>query len=324
MFKKYTNATSLNVYLNAADALGLHHEILDARTHYALITDGKKTVLLKKTSPSWNGLAQFHFSRDKYATSQLLSKKGLPVPEGRLFTRDESEDVLEYAKKLVPVVIKRNSGAAGNNVFVKLEKVDEINHAVSEIVTHTKGNILVESYHEGTDYRALVFDGHVCDVIERIPAYVVGDGERDIETLIKLKNEERISSGIKSSLLKLDSMTRATLKKSGYELGSIVENGEKVAIRGGCNFSSGGEVNKIALEDIHPDNLELFIAAQQTIGLMQAGVDFISSDISVSYKENGAVINEVNGTIGVDIHYRADNKSTAAIESVLKYYFELS
>ena len=321
MLKKYTNATNLNIYLNAADALGLHHEMVDARTRYALITNGKKTVFFKKTSPSWNGLAQFHFSRDKYATSQLFSKRGIPVPEGKYFTRNEPEDAIEYAKKIFPVVIKRNGGCGGNNVFIKLENDKEVKYAVSEIVKNTNGGILVERYCEGKDYRAMVFDGHVCDVVERTSVYVVGGGEHNIKTLIEMKDKERISLGITNSPLKQGVMTQITLKRAGYELSSVVEEGKKVAVRGGCN--SGG-VSKVPLKDVHPDNLELFIKTQQAIDLTQAGVDFRSPDISVSYKENGAVINEVNGTIGVDIHYRAGNKSTESIELMLKYFFEIS
>jgi cyanophycin synthetase len=46
---------------------------------------------------------------------------------------------------------------------------------------------------------------------------------------------------------------------------------------------------------LHPVNLAAALAAAEAFRLEVAGVDMISTDISVPWTENGAAINEVNG-----------------------------
>ena len=323
MLKKYTKNINLNIYIAAAEELGLHYEVVDHRAGFITITDGKKRVNFKSTSPSWNGLAEFHLSRDKFATSQLLARHSVPVPEGEVFSGDETEELFVFARKNFPVVVKPNNGSQGNCVFVNISKEDELQYAVSEILESRVKNILVEKYHAGKDYRILVFDGIVCDVILRIPAYVIGDGKNNIADLITAKNEKRdkIFSGCH---IKVDEATKHTLARFGYKLDSVIKKGERVTVRGSCNFSTGGEVERIPLENVHPDNLALFSLVQQTIGLTQAGVDLITPDISISYKENSAIINEVNGTISIDIHYFAGNfPDTTPIKMMFRRFFGL-
>ena len=141
--------------------------------------------------------------------------------------------------------------------------------------------------------------------------------------MITAKNEKRdkIFSGCH---IKIDGATKHTLARYGYKLDSVIKEEERVIVRGSCNFSTGGEVERIPVENIHPDNLELFSLVQQMVGLTQAGVDFITPDISISYKENSAVINEVNGTISIDIHYFAGSfPDTAPIKVIFRRFFEL-
>lgn len=323
MLKKYTKDIDLNIYLAVAEELGLHNEVVDPRTGFITITDGKKRVNFKGTSPSWNGLAEFHLSRDKFATSQLLARHNVPVPEGELFPREKIEELFIFARKNFPVVVKPNNGSQGNCVFMDISNENELQHAVSEVLKSSAKNILVERCYIGKDYRILVFDGIVYDVVERIPAYVVGNGKHDITALITAKNEKR-DKIFQDCCIKVDGATQHTLAQYGYKLDSVIKKGESVTVRRNCNLSTGGEVERVPIKNVHPDNLALFSLVQQTIGLTQAGLDLITPDISISYKENNAVINEVNGTIGIDIHYFASSPpDTAPIKMMFRKFFGL-
>jgi D-alanine-D-alanine ligase-like ATP-grasp enzyme len=57
---------------------------------------------------------------------------------------------------------------------------------------------------------------------------------------------------------------------------------------------------------VHPDNVEMFIAARKALGLALAGIDFITPDIAKSYKDVRCVINEINRAPMLDAHYFAD------------------
>ncbi|HEX2611508.1 MAG TPA: Mur ligase family protein, partial [Gemmatimonadales bacterium] len=53
---------------------------------------------------------------------------------------------------------------------------------------------------------------------------------------------------------------------------------------------------------VHPDNIEMAVRAVKAIGLDVGGVDFLSSDITESYKDIGGAICEVNAAPGFRMH----------------------
>src|SRR5690606_5837392 len=55
-------------------------------------------------------------------------------------------------------------------------------------------------------------------------------------------------------------------------------------------------------DDIHPDNVTACEMAAGIVGLDIAGIDVLTPDISVPFRENGAVIIEVNAAPGLRMH----------------------
>jgi cyanophycin synthetase len=77
--------------------------------------------------------------------------------------------------------------------------------------------------------------------------------------------------------------------------------GEVVYLRSTGNLSTGGTA--IDLTDaVHPDNREMAIRAVEAVGLDVGGVDFLTPDITRSYKEAGGAICEVNAAPGFRMH----------------------
>ena len=69
--------------------------------------------------------------------------------------------------------------------------------------------------------------------------------------------------------------------------------GQALVDAGYTLLSTGGTA--IDLTDVvHPDNREMAVRAAQAIGLDVAGVDFITPDITRSYRDVGGAICEVN------------------------------
>ncbi len=81
----------------------------------------------------------------------------------------------------------------------------------------------------------------------------------------------------------------------------MLPEGEVFYLRSTANLSTGGTA--IDLTDVvHPDNREMAVRAVQAVGLDVGGVDFLTSDITQSYKDVGGAIVEVNAAPGFRMH----------------------
>src|SRR5215468_1930986 len=91
------------------------------------------------------------------------------------------------------------------------------------------------------------------------------------------------------------------MARAGKTKDSVPAAGEIVYLRATGNLSTGGTA--IDLTDvIHPDNREMATRAAAAIGLDVIGIDFITLDISKSYREVGGGICEVNAAPGFRMH----------------------
>jgi len=133
---------------------------------------------------------------------------------------------------------------------------------------------------------------------------VVGDGKHTIEQLVETVNEDpRRGVGHEKVLTRLefDNQAERLLKKLGYDRNTVPEKDETVFLRSTANLSTGGTA--IDVTDImHPDNREMAIRAIRAIGLDIGGVDFLTRDITESYRDAGGGICEVNAGPGFRMH----------------------
>ena len=75
------------------------------------------------------------------------------------------------------------------------------------------------------------------------------------------------------------------------------QEGEIVYLRSTANLSTGGTAIDVT-DVIHPDNREMAERTIKAIGLDIGGVDFLTKDITESYREAGGGICEVNAGPG--------------------------
>jgi cyanophycin synthetase len=139
---------------------------------------------------------------------------------------------------------------------------------------------------------------------------VVGDGRRSIRALAEEINRDPNRSKVNpsSSLapLPLEALTEAYLARTGRTLESVPAEGEIVFLRATANISTGGTAID-RTDEIHPVNRALCELAAGAVGLDVAGLDVLTPDISVPFRENGAVIIEVNASPGIRMHTHPDN-----------------
>src|SRR6185312_10208568 len=98
-----------------------------------------------------------------------------------------------------------------------------------------------------------------------------------------------------------DDRTVAYLAKRGLTLDTVPPKDERVFLRGTANLSTGG-TSIDRTDEMHPDNVTACEMAAGVIGLDIAGIDIVSPDISVPFRENRSVIIEVNAGPGIRMH----------------------
>ena len=233
--------------------------------------------------------------KNKFVTSQILARHGIPVPRSVLVPRGTGMRDLELlvADLRRPLVVKPVSGFGGKRISVDLSSLRALKDAV-RVARGRRSNLIVEEHVSGEDFRIVIMDGEVLDVVQRHPAFVVGDGELGIRALIEQKNERRREAGIEQEIV-VDSALESHLRERGLRLRSRPKRGERVLLHKVCNVALGGENEKVPVSEVHPDNLELFKRCLEPFQLRLVGLDFITPDIRKSHREVGGAFNEMNG-----------------------------
>lgn len=263
---------------------------------------GKYQKRIQATITSQTSHIGVELASDKEETNRLLGDLGLPVPRQR-FVRGENEAVRAAERLGYPVVVKPLDANHGRGVTTDVRDEEQVKVAFAKAREHSR-SVLVETFLEGYDHRMLVVGGELVAVAKRVPGHVVGDGEHTIAELVEIVNRDpRRGIGHEKVLtrLELDAEAQRMLERKGYTVESVPAAGEPVFLRGTGNLSTGGTA--IDLTDaVHPDNREMAVRAARAIGLDVVGVDFITPDITASYREVGGGICEVNAAPGFRMH----------------------
>ncbi|HLS46890.1 MAG TPA: cyanophycin synthetase [Gemmatimonadales bacterium] len=239
---------------------------------------------------------------DKEETNRILANLGLPVPAQELV--QTVGGALRAAESIgYPVVVKPYNANHGRGISIHLTDADQV-RAAFEMARELSRSVLIESYVTGYDHRMLVVNGKLIAVAQRIPGHVVGDGIHTVEQLVAEVNADpRRGIGHEKVLTRLefDAQAEQLLARRGYTRDSVPDAGEPVYLRLTGNLSTGGTA--IDMTDVvHPDNVEMAVRTVKAIGLDVGGVDFLTSDITRSFKEVGGAIVEVNAAPGFRMH----------------------
>jgi len=239
---------------------------------------------------------------DKEETNKVLGSLGLPVPRQEL-VQTEGEARRAARRIGYPVVTKPYNGNHGRGITIRIMNDEELKVGFEAAREHSR-SIIVESFMEGDDHRLLVVNGDLVAATRRTPGNVVGDGVSTVEALVERVNQDpRRGVGHEKVLtrLQLDAQADMMLERMGYTKDSVPPAGEIVFLRATGNLSTGGTATDVT-DIIHPDNREMAIRAIRAIGLDVGGVDFLTRDISESYKSIGGGICEVNAAPGFRMH----------------------
>lgn len=319
---------STQALIKACLKLGVKYEVLDRKDNFVrLMKDDRVEYVKQATKTSRDNCASILLMRNKNLTKQLLREQGIPTPRGEIFASRE-EALLEHSTHhAVACVVKPNytNFGKGITVFPKHPSEEQFEKAV-DIAFRYSPQVIVEEYIPGDDYRFLVIGNVVQAVSKRIPAFVVGDGERTIRDLIIEKSSDpRRGPGHKKplSFIGMGAEEALHLEMHGMSFMTVPAQGEKVTLRLNSNVSTGGDA--IDCTDIvHPSYRQIALSAAKAVGAVFCGVDIITEDITRPAEESIYAVTELNFNPSIKIHcYPSAGLARPIGEAVVRFLFDM-
>ncbi len=241
---------------------------------------------------------------NKEESHTILYDLGLPTTMQKIAY--SKEEAVKEAKKLgFPVVVKPLDGNHGRGVSINLTTDEQVKVGFREARKQSASRaIIIENFVTGFDHRMLVVNGELVAVSKRVPGHVVGDGVKTIEELVEIVNSDpRRGIGHEKVLTRIifDEQANRLMREFGKTTETVLAKDEVFYLRSTGNLSMGGTAIDMT-DSVHPDNREMAVRAIKSIGLDVGGVDFLTEDITQSYKEIGGAIVEVNAAPGFRMH----------------------
>lgn len=285
----------------------------DEKTHYFFRTRGDIVT---------NEAVEIGSEKDD--TKIVLEKAGVPVPKGKGFAPEATdEEIIAYSKKLgYPLVLKPTNASLGNGVVTNIRSDEDFLRAL-HYVRRDLGydEVIVEQFVKGKEYRVYVVGDKVIAAYNRVPANITGDGIHTIEELIRLKNHVRKQNArLNSCLIHMDVEILDFISRAGYALESIPKKGELIYLREKTNVSGGGD--PIDVTDEMPDKYkQIAIDALKAIpGFIHGGVDIIVNEDKEI--DAPAVVLELNPTAQIGgALFPIEGKARDIPAAIIDYYF---
>ncbi|MDE2402044.1 MAG: cyanophycin synthetase [Burkholderiales bacterium] len=260
-------------------------------------------------------------AQDKDLTKTLLLAAGVPVPLGRPV--QDADDAWVAAQEIgLPVVVKPQDGNQGKGVTVNIISRDHLHKAF--VAAAEYGDVMVEKYLPGDDFRLLVVGDRLVAAARRDPPQVFGDGVHTVRQLVDLVNADpKRGEGHSTSLTKIrfDDIAMARLAVQGLAPDSVPDKGQRVILRNNANLSTGGTATDVT-DNVHPEVAARAVAAAQTVGLHICGVDVVCESVLKPLEEQHGGIVEVNAAPGLRMHLSPSfGKGRAVGEAMVAHLF---
>ncbi|MCX6763382.1 MAG: hypothetical protein NTZ97_01445 [Candidatus Moranbacteria bacterium] len=314
-------------FIETAIRMGVQVNLVSEKFKIIKFFDGKKEKLLYKEQLYLNRRPGTLFTKNKEITKILLKDIEINVPEG-IFAKDldEALELMKINKIDYPVVAKPIDAAKGLGVTVGIKNATELKIAINKIKEATKntymqcsGEFLVEKMKKGNDFRVLVLNSKAIACAQRVPAHIIGDGEKSIYALISTFNKTRP----KSYSIIIDKELKTILKIKNLTLDSILKKDFYLQLRENANISAGGRaIDKTTV--ISERFKKIAVLAADKLDLNYTGVDIMTEDITSNDPDQEYNVIELNGAPDYDIHEKPviDGAGTNVTELLIKEFMK--
>ncbi|MDO8453948.1 MAG: carboxylate--amine ligase [Sulfurimonas sp.] len=256
---------------------------------------GSKSRRINRSIIDTDSAIGSQISQNKIVTAMLLRNAGLPAPEHALVV--SQEEAMSVAQKLGwRVVVKPADQDRGEGVTIDVTSDELLIKAFNfAFDISLSKQVIIERQVEGVCCRVFIANNKMLYAVKRLPKSVKGDGLQSVKELIEEANtlENATLPWQRGEPFPNDALAIEAMRDAGFTMGSIPNQGELVPLRKVESTQWGG-VDEDITTTIHPDNLDIALRAAKLFGLQVCGIDIITSDISMPWHKNGAIINEVN------------------------------
>ena len=295
---------STQILMKESIKRGIKTELIDRSDNFISLTKDNKIEYVKQaTKTSKDNYITVLAMENKVVTKKILQINDIKVPDGSEF--DNMDDAISEIDNFInkPIVIKPKSTnfGTGISIFPQGSNKEDIKRAF-EIAFKYDNTVLVEEFISGKEYRFLVIGDKVVGILHRVPANVVGNGEKSIRQLVEIKNQSPLrGKGYKTPLEKinLDENAALFLKHRGLDFDYIPKKDEIVYLRENSNISTGGDSIDYT-DDIPQKFKDIAVRASKSIGANICGVDMMIDDYTNESSQYAII--ELNFNPAIHIH----------------------
>lgn len=312
---------STQILMKESIKKGITVNIVDRGENFISLKKGDKIEYVKQaTKTSKDTYVSVLIMENKTVTKKVLAEKGVKVPRGEEFDTIEAAKIKAHKYINKPIVIKPKSTnfGIGINIFPEGANLEDIIHAF-EIAFKNDTTVLIEEFIKGKEYRFLVINDEVVGILHRVPANIIGDGEKSIKELVEVKNQDPLrGKGYVTPLekIRLEENAELFLKQQGKNFDYIPQKDEIIYLRENSNISTGGDSVDYT-DDIPQKFKDIAVKASQAAGAKICGVDMMLEDYR-DENTNYAII-ELNFNPAIHIHsYPYKGKERKIADHVLK------
>lgn len=273
---------------------------------FDIITNGESNFVIKDYPFNINYSGSAQLCKNKGACSYFLRKLGFLVPREKSFIRFGNmqktvdqvsvwlRNPIEYLGFDYPMILKPNSLSQGTGV-VRIDNYAEGLDALYSIQHIPDDLFTIQEYVAGHDCRIVVLNGEIIQAYERVPFSIVGDGNSNIEELLKERQKQFITNNRDKFVDISDTRILKRIDDAGYRVNTILQKGESIRLQDICNLSLGGTA--IDIQNVLSQTIKnVAIEVAKKLNLNLCGVDIMISRLD----SDDYSILEVNSAPGLD------------------------
>lgn len=290
-----------DLWCSAAATIGA--TVTNSHGELLSISDDQGTARVFRNYTDLDGPVSLRAAGNKPLVHEVLRGAGIPTPEYRTFSKADLSVAEEFLRSHGTCVVKPASGTgAGAGVTTGIKTHRQLFRSV--VLAAAYGTeLLIEKQIRGKNLRLLYLDGRLLDAVERRPPTVTGDGRRTVAQLVGQANSERREQGVTGAqvFLRHDLDMQQTLAEQGLGWRGVPPAGQPVRLKTVINDNAA--VDNVSVADaVCGAIVECGSAAAQALGIRLAGVDIVTTDLTVDLATGSGVVLEINTAPGLYIH----------------------
>lgn len=252
--------------------------------------DSQSELFIKGTPLSLLNLRSLNYFDNKQLTKLALTKLNIPHPKSILFSSPQEAAIKDFLEEGKSYVCKPPNMAEGIGVELNIKSMSDIED-YWERHQNLSSIFMLEEQVSGKDLRVQVIAGKIVAACTREPAFVVGDGKSDLNSLIEARRK-MVKAANPMNDLTIDVTTIELLKNQGLGLEDIPPKNQKVQLKELANMSQGAAAIDVT-SGLHPIFQEWIDRIVHYLKVDFFAIDFMASDFR-NNPTNQSIVLEIN------------------------------